>query len=182
MANRLTRITTRTGDDGSSSLADGTRVVKSAPVFAALGDIDELNSVLGLAIAHGLPEMLKPVLAQIQNDLFDLGAELAWPGHESVRDEHLAFLDRCIADFNATLPPLKEFVLPGGTVVSAQLHQARAVCRRAERAVVVHAATLAVEPLVQQYLNRLSDALFIFARIANRSAAVPEPTWTKRKV
>jgi cob(I)alamin adenosyltransferase len=187
MANRLTIITTRTGDDGTSSLADGKRIAKSSPAFAALGDIDELNSVLGVAIAHidsavpvTVPSEVRTALAQIQNDLFDLGAELAWPGHNSVSDDHLAFVDECIA-MNASLPPLKEFVLPGGSIASGHLQHARAVCRRAERAVIAMQADVSVDPLVQRYLNRLSDTLFIFARIANQSAGRAEPTWQKRK-
>ncbi len=180
MTNRLTIITTRTGDNGTSALADGARLSKSSPAFAALGDVDELNSVLGVAVAQGLPSNLTSLMAQIQNDLFDVGAEIAWPGHESVTDEQIAFLDKTIAQLNAELPPLKEFVLPGGALSSAQLQHARAICRRAERAVASWAEQSTVAPTVLQYLNRLSDLLFIAARICNKHAAIAEPTWKKR--
>jgi cob(I)alamin adenosyltransferase len=180
MANRLTIITTRTGDNGTSALADGARLSKASAAFAALGDVDELNSVIGVAVAGGLPSRLTALVAQIQNDLFDVGAELAWPGHDSVTEEQIAFLDKSIVQLNADLPPLKEFVLPGGALSSAQLQHARAVCRRAERAVAFWAEQSTVAPSVLQYLNRLSDLLFIAARTCNKLAAVAEPTWKKR--
>jgi cob(I)alamin adenosyltransferase len=180
MTNRLTRITTRTGDDGTSALADGSRQPKHAPVFAALGDVDELNSSLGVAMAHGLPEPIRLILTQVQNDLFDLGAEIAWPGHNSMVESQLAFLDEHIQELNAALPPLKEFVLPGGSLAAAQLQLARAICRRAERAVVQLQSSVALDPLTVRYLNRLSDLLFILGRTANRLAVMPEPTWRKR--
>jgi cob(I)alamin adenosyltransferase len=182
MTNRLTRITTRTGDDGTSALADGSRQPKHAPVFVALGDVDELNSALGVAMAHGLPDKIALIIAQIQNDLFDLGAEIAWPGHQSMVEGQLASLDEHIANFNALLPPLKEFVLPGGSLAGSQLQLARAVCRRAERAVALLVAQkdCRVDSLTGRYLNRLSDLLFILARTANSLAAMSEPTWRKR--
>ena len=177
MTDRLTHIVTRTGDDGSTGLADGRRVPKHDPRIEALGAVDELNSCLGLLCAEPLPPDIAALLGAIQNDLFDLGGELALPDHPQVTDDHVARLDRAIADLNAQLPPLREFVLPGGTRAAAQAHVCRSVCRRAERrlASLAQSELLSTRPL--QYLNRLSDLLFVLARALNRHAGAGEVSW-----
>jgi cob(I)alamin adenosyltransferase len=165
---RLTRIYTRGGDKGETSLGDGSRVSKLDPRVAAIGDVDELNSLLGLAGG----------LDRIQNELFDLGADLSVPfGVENrlrITDEAVERLEREIEEANATLPELKSFILPGGSERATQLYLARAVCRRAERSVLAASDT---NPLCAVYLNRLSDLLFVLARAANRDAGVDEPLW-----
>jgi len=177
MANRLSRIVTRTGDDGSTGLATGTRIGKHEPRVAAMGDVDELNSVLGLLLTETLPPPVRDALEGIQHDLFDLGGELSLPGHTLMSDAHLARLDGLIETFNAELPPLKEFILPGGSRSAALAHVARTVCRRAERSVVAldHSETL--PPLPRQYLNRLSDLMFVLARVLNRAAGGGDVHW-----
>ncbi len=151
MANRLSVIATRTGDDGTTGLGDGSRTPKDAPRIAALGDVDELNSVIGVLLAENLPDDVAADLHVIQNDLFDMGAELCIPGHRALDEAQIAHLDRRLAHYNAALPPLKEFILPGGSRASAQFHMARTVCRRAERAVVALARTGSLNPTVRQY-------------------------------
>lgn len=171
MANRLSKIVTRTGDDGTTGLASGARLAKDEPRVAALGDVDELNSILGLLLTETLPLEIRDALSAIQHDLFDLGGELSLPGHTLIRDSHLARLDRQIGQFNAGLPPLKEFVLPGGSRAAALAHVARTVCRRAERTLVALAHAESMPPLPGRYLNRLSDLLFVIARAINQSGA-----------
>jgi cob(I)alamin adenosyltransferase len=172
---RLTRIYTRGGDAGETSLGDGRRVPKSDPRVAAFGDVDELNSLIGLALAAGPPAEMSDVLAQVQNDLFDLGADVSVPveveGRLRVTQEQIDRLETLCDRFNEPLPELKSFVLPGGGELAARLHVARAVCRRAERT----ALAAPVSPLVRIYLNRLSDLLFILARAAN--VGRDEPLW-----
>lgn len=183
MATRLSKITTRTGDQGMTGLGDGSRVPKDAPRIAALGDVDELNSMLGLLRAEAVPAGIDALLARVQNDLFDLGAELCIPGHVAVLDEHVLFLDEAVARHNAELGALREFILPGGTRAAALAHVARTVCRRAERSVVAMEAAeagVANEPL-KQYLNRLSDLCFILARALNRAAGRPDVLWSRTK-
>ncbi len=191
MPDRLTIITTRTGDEGMTSLADGSRVPKTHPRIDALGDVDELNSQLGLLLAHmsetphhahlaALADDLKPA----QHALFDIGSELAIPGHTQLKPEQLAHLDNLIDQINAKLPSLKEFILPGGSVLSGQAHVVRSVCRRAERSVVaMHQAELSEgDPdklLGQRYLNRLSDLMFIVARAINQALGQPDVFWNK---
>ncbi|KNE28318.1 cob(I)yrinic acid a,c-diamide adenosyltransferase [Achromobacter spanius] len=177
MANRLSVIATRTGDDGTTGLGDGTRIPKDAPRIAALGDVDELNSVIGVLLSEALPEDVAADLLAIQHDLFDMGAELCIPGHTALTDEQVARLDTQVAHYNATLTPLREFILPGGTRAAAQAHVARTVCRRAERAVVALAETEAVNAPVRQYLNRLSDLMFVLARCINQRAGQQDTFW-----
>ncbi len=177
MANRLSVIATRTGDDGTTGLGDGSRTPKDAPRIAAIGDVDELNSVIGVLLTEDLPAEISTDLLAIQHDLFDMGAELCIPGHTAVTDEHIARLDARLAHYNATLPPLREFILPGGSRGSAQAHVARTVCRRAERAVVALARADQVNPPVRQYLNRLSDLMFVLARCINRAQGTTDVFW-----
>ena len=193
MPDRLTVITTRSGDQGTTGLADGSRVAKTHPRVIALGEVDELNSQLGLLLAQlnelGHHERLKPVaklLKPIQHALFDIGSEIAIPGHSQLKPEQLAYLDQQGTDLNTALPRLKEFILPGGSVLSAQAHVVRSVCRRTERALVaMHEAELS-DPqvdldqfLAQRYLNRLSDLMFIVARTINQALEVPDVFWNK---
>ena len=177
---RLTRIYTRAGDRGETSLGDGTRVPKSDPRIDAYGTVDELNSVIGLALAVGVPEAFRPWLERIQNELFDLGADLAVPLEDErerlrMTDEQVEWLEELCDGVNAGLEPLRSFVLPGGTEAAALLHLARTVCRRAERIAVALAETASVNRIAIAYLNRLSDLLFILARAANAGAS--EPVW-----
>ncbi|MCZ8442409.1 cob(I)yrinic acid a,c-diamide adenosyltransferase [Achromobacter xylosoxidans] len=180
MANRLSVIATRTGDDGSTGLGDGSRVPKDAARIAALGDVDELNSVIGLLLTEPMPADVAADLLTIQHDLFDMGAELCIPGHVALEDAQVAHLDTRLAHYNAVLPPLREFILPGGSRAAAQAHLARTACRRAERAVVALAREEAVNAPVRQYLNRLSDLMFVLARYLNREAGRPDVFWTNR--
>jgi cob(I)alamin adenosyltransferase len=169
MGHRLSRIVTRTGDAGDTGLTGGERVSKTHPRVMAMGDVDELNSQLGVLLSQKVPKALAATLTRIQHELFNLGGELSMPGSTLVTEEHLRALEADVEALNATLPPLKEFVLPGGTPAAAAAHLARAICRRAERAVwAVHAA----EPLnaaTPRYLNRLSDFLFVAARVLARA-------------
>lgn len=177
MANRLSVIATRTGDDGTTGLGDGSRIEKDAPRVAALGDVDELNSVLGVLLTEPLSPEISMDLMAIQNDLFDMGAELCIPGHTAVTEDQIARLDARLEHYNAALPPLREFILPGGTRGAAQAHVARTVCRRAERAVVALARVEPVNPPVRQYLNRLSDLLFVLARCINQAEGTGDVFW-----
>ena len=180
MGNRLTKITTRTGDSGTTGLGDGSRIHKSAARVQALGDIDELNSQLGVLLTTPIPAAHCRLLTRIQNALFDLGGELSIPTYRAVTDAHLLVLDNAIADLNASLPPLKEFILPGGSVAAAQCHVARTAARRAERSVAtIMAANEDVSPLALQYLNRLSDLLFVLSRTFNREAGVADVCWSR---
>ena len=183
MANRLSVITTRTGDDGSTGLGDGTRVSKDSERVRAMGEVDELNSSLGLLIAdlQAVPSLagLVTTISPAQHALFDLGGELAIPGFELMRAEQVAYLDEQIARLNTDLPPLKEFILPGGTRAAASAHLARSICRRAERAVVALHQHEPLGVLPQQYLNRLSDLLFIIARTANRLSGAGDVLWKR---
>jgi cob(I)alamin adenosyltransferase len=178
---RLTRIYTRGGDRGETSLGDGSRVPKLDPRVGAYGAIDELNSQVGLALAApDLPDGVRAALRRVQNDLFDLGADLSVPFREGddrlrVRQQQIDELEHACDLFNAPLPELRSFVLPGGSEAAARLHVARAVCRRAELVVLATAAELTVDPLAAVYLNRLSDLLFILARTANTGGE--EPLW-----
>jgi len=177
---RLDRIYTRGGDAGETSLGDGSRVSKSDLRIAAFGTVDELNSWLGVALARGLPGEFRPWLERIQNELFDLGADLSVPTDERrerlrVTGEQVERLEELCDQVNAGLEPLRSFVLPGGTEAAASLHVARTICRRAERVAVELSASESVNPLALAYLNRLSDLLFILARAAN--AGGDEPLW-----
>lgn len=177
MSNRLTRIVTRTGDDGSTGLGDGARVGKDALRVAVMGDIDEVTSAIGCVLAESVPEPVRAALAAVQNDLFDLGGEICIPGRAAMVERHLLGIEGRIEALGATLPPLKEFVLPGGDRAGAACHLARTVSRRAERSLVALSRKEAVSPLALKYLNRLSDLLFIAARVVNIAAGKPETLW-----
>jgi cob(I)alamin adenosyltransferase len=177
MGHRLTKIVTRTGDDGSTGLGDGARVGKDALRVAVMGDIDEVNSAIGCVLAENVPEPVRAALAAVQNDLFDLGGEICIPGREAMVERHLLGVEGRIEALGAALPPLKEFVLPGGDRAGAACHLARAVSRRAERSLVALARKETVSPLALKYLNRLSDLLFIAARVVNIAAGKPEKQW-----
>jgi cob(I)alamin adenosyltransferase len=169
MANRLTQIATRTGDDGTTGLGDGTRVGKDSIRIAALGDVDELNSTLGVLLAEPLPDDVRELLVVVQHELFNLGGELSIPGYELLKPTAVARLDEALARYNAGLPRLKEFILPAGTRSAALAHVGRTVARRAERSVVALGAVEVVRAESRQYLNRLSDLLFVLARVLNRA-------------
>jgi len=181
MAKRLTRIYTRTGDNGTTGLADGSRVGKDAPRVDAIGDVDELNSAIGLLLAEDLPEAMRASMVAVQHDLLDLGGELCLPGHTLINEGHVTRLEQALDQLNATLPPLKEFVLPGGSRAAAAAHLARTVCRRAERKLVALSRTDNVPPLLLHYLNRLSDLLFVSARALNRHAGGDDVLWEQGK-
>lgn len=169
MANRLTQIATRTGDDGTTGLGDGTRVPKDHLRVQAMGDVDELNSTIGVLLAEPLPDDVRELLVAIQHELFDLGGELSIPGYELLRAEAVLRLDEALARYNGQLPKLAEFILPAGTRSAAIAHVARTVARRAERALVTLAATEPVNVAPRQYLTRLSDLMFVLARVLNRA-------------
>jgi cob(I)alamin adenosyltransferase len=166
MSNRLTQIATRTGDDGTTGLGDGTRVPKDHLRVAAMGDVDELNSSLGVLLAEPLPADVRALLVAIQHELFNLGGELSIPGYSLLKPDAVAALDAALAYYNGALPRLAEFILPAGTRSAALAHVSRTIARRAERAVVALAAAEAVNEAPRQYLNRLSD---LMARVLNRA-------------
>ena len=169
MANRLSQIATRTGDDGTTGLGDGTRVPKDHLRVMAMGDVDELNSQLGVLLAEPLPDDVRELLVIIQHELFNLGGELCMPGYELLKQDAVLRLDEALAHYNAALPRLKEFILPAGTRSAAIAHVCRTVARRAERAVVTLNAHEAINEAPRHYLNRLSDLLFVLARVLNRA-------------
>ena len=169
MGNRLSQIATRTGDDGTTGLGDGSRVPKDHLRIQAIGDVDELNSQLGVLLAEPLPADVRELLVVIQHELFNLGGELAMPGYELLKAPAVLRLDQALAEHNEQLPRLKEFILPAGTRSAAIAHVCRTVARRAERAVVHLAATETINAAPRQYLNRLSDLLFVLARVLNRA-------------
>ena len=177
MGHRLSKIATRTGDAGETGLGDGTRVPKDSPRVQALGDIDELNSALGLVLAEDVPEAVRAALEQVQQDLLDLGGEASIPGHRMIGETQVAHLDALLEDWNRDLPPLKEFVLPGGSRAAAAAHLARTVCRRAERSLVALGRRETVSEHARRYLNRLSDLLFVGARLLNRHAGRADVMW-----
>lgn len=176
MGNRLSKIVTRTGDDGTTGLADGTRIAKDSARIQVIGTIDELNSQLGLLLSETLAADVRENLLKIQNDLFDLGAALAYPAATFTEDK-LSRLDAAIIHYNTALPPLKEFILPGGTRAGALCHVARTVARRAEREFVVLTHTEEAPTHGLPYLNRLSDLLFVLSRVVNRAADQAETYW-----
>jgi len=205
MGFRLSTIATRTGDDGTTGLGDGSRVAKDSARVVAMGDVDELNSTLGLLRCEPLPALIDTLLNQIQNDLFDLGGELSIPGFVLLAEERVLALDQALEDYNAELPRLEEFILPGGSRSAAIAHVARTICRRAERTVISLAsqaplaadsadsadnatsaapadpAPPALRPLAQQYLNRLSDLLFVLARTLNRVEGGDDVLWSRER-
>jgi cob(I)alamin adenosyltransferase len=169
MGQRLTQIATRTGDDGTTGLGDGTRVAKDHLRVQAMGDVDELNSNVGVLLAEPLPDDVRELLVVIQHELFNLGGELSIPGFELLKAEAVVRLDEALAHYNAALPRLQEFILPAGTRSAAVAHVCRTVARRAERAVVALNHAEPLRPAPRQYLNRLSDLLFVLARVLNRA-------------
>ena len=178
MGNRLSKIYTRTGDDGTTGLGDGSRVPKDGVRVEAYGCVDEANSAIGVILAvPGLPQGVADLLTRVQHELFDLGGELCIPGHRAIQASHVTELEAALDAFNETLPPLKEFILPGGGPAAAACHLARAICRRAERRAwtLARAETIATEPL--RYLNRLSDLLFVLARVLARHESGSEVLW-----
>jgi cob(I)alamin adenosyltransferase len=181
MANRLTKIYTRTGDGGTTGLADGARVPKDSPLIEAIGAVDELNSLLGVLLAEALPDEIRSCLTDVQHDLFDLGGELSRPGHAIVTEAYVSRLERSLDGFNKELPPLKDFILPGGSRAAALAHVARTVCRRAERRLVTLARKKTTPPCAVRYTNRLSDLLFVLARVLNRAADRGDVLWQQGK-
>jgi len=168
MGNRLTQIATRTGDNGTTGLGDNTRVSKNSLRVHAMGDVDELNSHIGLLLCDDMPESVRILLGSIQHELFNLGGELSIPGFELLKPEAVQALDDALAEHNAALPKLQEFILPAGTRAASQAHVCRTVARRAERAVVALGNEEALKDTPRQYLNRLSDLMFVLARVLNR--------------
>lgn len=179
MGKRLTRIYTRTGDQGSTGLGDGSRVAKDAARVEAYGTVDELNSVVGMLRTHTLPEPMDSWLGEIQHRLFDLGGELCIPGHTIISDAHVTLLENWLDRLNDDLQPLADFILPGGSPAAAVCHLARTVCRRAERRVVTLQAQEPVNGPALRYLNRLSDLLFVMSRSLNRAVGVPDVLWQR---
>jgi cob(I)alamin adenosyltransferase len=177
MGHRLSKIATRTGDGGETGLGDGSRLSKDSARVRALGEIDELSSAIGLVLAEDVPQAMREALAEVQQHLFDLGGEISIPGHALLTPEKVAYLDRQLEAWNAGLAPLKEFILPGGSRAAAAAHLARTVCRRAERSLVGLGRTEPVSDSARQYLNRLSDLLFVAARALNRHAGRPDVQW-----
>src|SRR5450759_4692263 len=169
MGHRLTKIYTRTGDSGETGLGDGSRVPKDSLRVHALGEVDELNSLIGLLLAERLPVGIRAALGSIQHDLFDLGGEVCIPGHTSMKESQVSRLEALLDDYNRNLPALKEFILPGGTRAAGLAHLARTVCRRAERSLVSLSRAEPVGTAARKYLNRLSDLLFVLARALNRA-------------
>jgi cob(I)alamin adenosyltransferase len=177
MGNRLSRIYTRTGDDGTTGLGDGTRVAKDSTRVEAMGTVDELNAVIGILLTEPLPEAISKTLTRVQHDLFDLGGEICIPGHVMVKAERITVLEETLDQLNDDLSPLKEFILPGGTRAAAYCHLARTVCRRAERQLIKLGHEEAVTDVSLQYLNRLSDLLFVMCRVLNKDAGCADVLW-----
>lgn len=181
MGHRLSKIVTRTGDAGTTGLGDGSRVAKDSARIEAIGAVDELNSTLGALLSETLPANVQACLVDCQHDLFDLGGELSIPGYSAVTDTHVERLEDAVERFNADLSPLKDFILPGGVRAASLAHVARTVCRRAERALIRLAAIEAVSDASRRYLNRLSDLLFVLARVLNRAAGLDDVMWQKQR-
>lgn len=179
--NRLSKIVTRTGDAGTTGLGDGSRTTKDSLRIDAIGEVDELNSSLGVLLCEELPDNIRSALLDIQNDLFDLGGELCLPGMEVIKDVQVERLEDLVEAFNADLPMLKEFILPGGTRPAALAHLSRTVCRRAERAIVKLSTAEAISSAARRYVNRLSDLLFVLGRALNRAGGRGDVLWQKGK-
>ena len=177
MGTRLSKIYTRTGDDGTTGLGDGTRVSKDSARVNAYGTVDEANSAIGMVLAQDLPDEVRADLFAIQHQMFDLGGELCIPGHAAIADADVERLERTLDRYNADLPPLKDFILPGGGPAAAACHVARTVVRRAERETVTLSHHDAVRPEAVRYLNRLSDLLFVLARVLARASGQGEVLW-----
>lgn len=181
MGYRLSKISTRTGDSGMTGLGDGSRVEKDHMRVHAMGDIDECNSLIGLLLSEPLPEDIRVLLTQVQHDLFDLGGELCIPGFINIKDEHVLRLDARLTHYNASLPPLTNFILPGGSRAAALSHLVRTVARRAERAMTTLGKHEKVSAHARQYINRLSDLMFVLARILNRNDGHGDVLWAQKK-
>ena len=177
MGNRLSKIYTRTGDNGTTGLGDGSRINKDSLRVDAMGDVDELNSVIGMMMTEAVPDILVNTLTQIQHDLFNLGGEICIPGYVILQQSRIEDLEKSIDTLNDDLEPLKEFILPGGTKTAAYCHLARTVCRRAERKLIELHRSEAVTDISLQYLNRLSDLLFVMCRTINKEAGVSDVLW-----
>jgi cob(I)alamin adenosyltransferase len=181
MGNRLSKIATRTGDKGTTGLGDGSRVDKDSLRIHAIGDVDELNSQIGVLLCETLPDALRQELISIQHDLFDMGGELCIPGYTMVTEVQVARLDALLGKYNADLPPLRDFILPGGSRAAAIAHVCRTVCRRAERLIVSLGKTETLNDAPRQYMNRLSDLLFVLSRVLNRFAGGSDVLWEKER-
>jgi len=181
MGHRLSKIYTRTGDGGETGLGDGSRTRKDSPRVVALGEIDELNSAIGVLLAEPLPEKIHGILEGIQHDLFDLGGDVSIPGRATLTDGQVRRLETLLDEFNSPLPRLKEFILPGGTRAAGLAHLARAVCRRAERSLVALSHAEKVGDAARIYLNRLSDLLFVLGRVLNREGGGGDTLWKQGK-
>jgi cob(I)alamin adenosyltransferase len=181
MGHRLSKIYTRTGDAGTTGLGDGSRASKDSLRIHALGEVDEVNCAIGILLCEELPEAIRALLTDVQHDLFDLGGEMSIPGMTLLQPQQVDRLEAEIDAYNADLEPLKEFILPGGTRAAALTHQARAVCRRAERAVVALAQAETVADATRRYLNRLSDLLFVLGRVINRAGGRGDVLWQKER-
>ncbi|MCD6026679.1 MAG: putative ATP:cob(I)alamin adenosyltransferase [Solimicrobium sp.] len=181
MGNRLSKIATRTGDAGTTGLGDGSRTDKDSLRVHAMGDVDELNSQLGLLLCEKLPHGLADELLLIQHDLFDLGGEICIPGYQLITDQQVARLDALLEKYNADLPPLQEFILPGGSRSAGLAHVSRTVCRRAERTLVALGKTEQIHLQPRQYLNRLSDLLFVISRVLNRFSGGGDVLWNHER-
>ena len=182
MGNRLSQIATRTGDDGTTGLGDNSRVSKNSGRPHAMGDVDELNSHIGLLLCEPLPQDVHELLVDIQHQLFNLGGELSMPGYELLKDDALLQLDNALAHYNAQLPRLQEFILPAGTRAASQAHVCRTVARRAERMVVALEQAEEMRPAPRQFLNRLSDLLFVLARVLNRVDGGDDVYWKSERL
>ena len=181
MGNRLSKIYTRTGDDGSTGLGDGTRVAKDSARVSAYGTVDEANSAIGVLLAAPVPDPIRELLTRIQHQLFDLGGDLCIPGHAAIHDADVDALEQALDAHNAGLPPLKEFILPGGGEAAARCHLARTIVRRAERETVTLSRLETVRPQPLRYLNRLSDLLFVLSRVLARASGAGEVTWNHER-
>ena len=180
MGNRLSKIVTRTGDDGTTGLGDGSRVAKDCARVEAVGAVDEANSAIGIVLAvDAVPDAVRDCLVEVQHDLFELGGELCIPGHSAIDQAYIDRLESDVESFNTDLPPLKDFILPGGGEAAAACHLARTVVRRAERRVITLAGSESLRPEVTRYLNRLSDLLFIIARVLARIETGQEVLWKR---
>ena len=182
MGHRLSKIYTRTGDKGETGLGDGSRVAKNSIRVEALGTVDELNSIIGMILAHKLPKDIRPWLENIQHDLFDLGGEFSIPGYETIQDSDVSRLETLLDELNADLPALKEFILPAGGPATSHCHLARSVCRRAERRAMSLSRDENINPASLAYLNRLSDLLFVIARVLARVENGEEILWLRKEV
>ncbi|NOZ37339.1 MAG: cob(I)yrinic acid a,c-diamide adenosyltransferase [Gammaproteobacteria bacterium] len=181
MGHRLSKIYTRTGDKGETGLGDGSRVYKDSIRIEAIGTLDELNSTIGMVLAHELPETIRTCFESIQHDLFDLGGEFSIPGYETMQDSDVSRLESQLDELNTDLPALKEFILPAGGHATSHCHLARTVCRRAERRAITLAKEESINPAAMAYLNRLSDLLFVIARVLARVENGGEVLWNRKK-